>query len=353
MQTSSVVLLILFLLMIGTLFASTLRTIARGVLPPELLFTELSLRSIEVLTILVPLSFFLGTLVALSQMYRNQEAVMIHAFGISTQSILRALMPLALILFGTMLVISLWLVPVASRLSSELISQVNDEVSLMGLSEGKFQKFFSEDGVIYVGSIDVKTKRVEDVFANISHSDRIDTVTAEYGYQFEENGQKYIALFNGYRNEGVPGSNKYKMMKFSRNDIMLPTLDRRIAELDEKSKSTTDLLHSDTLEDMAQIHWRLMPAISVLVLFVLAISLAKTSHREAKFINLVVGILAYAAMVNLLAIGHSLLIQGKIPTWAGMWWVYLGFVFYAVLKIKNTDGIRLTMSPKTHEQVLE
>jgi lipopolysaccharide export system permease protein len=347
-KTSLVVLMLLFLLMIGTLFTSTLRTIARGILPPELLFIELSLRSVDVLTILIPLSFYLGVLVSLSQMYRNQEAVMMHAMGWSGKDLLRALLPLMWLVFLLMLVISLVVSPQAARLSKELTTQANDNISLMGLTEGKFQKFFSNEGVIFVEKIDAEKQRVENVFANIYHPERIDTLTAEYGYQFEENGQKYVALLNGYRNEGRPGSNAYRMMQFDRNDIMLPDLDQEIADLDEKSKPSIELLKSDELKEQAQLHWRLSPAFSVLVLFVLAVSLAKTSHREAKFINLVLGVLAYIFMVNLLTIGHSLLEQGQLPIVLGLWWVYLIIGGYGLWRLYRLDGPKVpTLSATT------
>lgn len=341
MTTSVVVLMLLFLLMVGTLFTSTLRAIARGVLPPELLFTELSLRSVDVLSILVPLSFFLGVLVALSQLYRNQEAVIMHSLGWSMRSVVKALWPLAAVVFVLMLFLSLVVSPKAAQLSKELTSKANDEISLMGLSEGKFQKFFASDGVIYVEKVNVDEQRVEHVFANIAHDDRIDTITAEYAYQFEEQGQKYVALFNGYRNEGHPGTQKYTLMQFRRNDIKLPTLDDKIAELDEQSKSTLELWHSKDVKEQAQLHWRVMPAVTVMVLFLLAISLSKTSHREAKFINLVVGVLAYAFLVNLLTIGQSLLEQEKIPMVLGLWWVYLLFLAYAWWRLRRLDGPRL------------
>lgn len=343
-KTSLVVLLMLFLLMVGTLFTSTLRTIARGVLPPELLFIELSLRSVDVLTILIPLSFYLGLLVSLSQMYRNQEAVIMHAMGWSSKDVMRALLPLMWLVFALMLIVSLVISPQAARLSKELTMEANESISLMGLTEGKFQKFFSNEGVIFVEKIDAETQRVENVFANIYHPDRVDTLTAEYGYQFEENGQKYVALFNGYRNEGRPGSNAYKMMQFERNDIMLPDLDQEIAALDEKSKPTIELLRSDELKERAQLHWRLSPAFSVLILFLLAVSLAKTSHREAKFINLVLGVLGYIFMVNLLTIGHSMLEQGKVSIELGLWWVYLIVGGYAVWRIYKLDGPKVPAS---------
>ncbi len=340
--------MLLFLLMIGTLFTSTLRAIARGVLPPELLFIELSLRSVDVLSILVPLSFYLGLLTSLSQLYRNQEAVMLHAFGWSTKDISKAMFPLLLLVFVLMLFLSLVVSPQAAKLSKELTTQANEKISLMGLTEGKFQKFFSNEGVIFVEKIDPETKRVENIFANIYHPDRIDTVTAEYGYQFEEKNQKYIALFNGYRNEGKPGTNAYQMMQFERNDIKLPDLDQQIAKLDESSKTTLELLGSDDQLDQAQLHWRLSPAFSVLALFLLAMALAKTNHREAKFINLVVGILAYVAMVNLLTIGHSLLEQGKIPNALGLWWVYALISLYALWRIRKLDGPMIEQPLKTH-----
>ncbi|WP_223787089.1 LPS export ABC transporter permease LptF [Marinicella meishanensis] len=342
-RTSLVVLSLLFLLMIGTLFTSTLRAIARGILPPELLFIELSLRSVDVLTILIPLSFYLGVLVSLSQLYRNQEAVMMHAVGWSSKDLFRALQPLMWLVFGLMLVVSLVIAPEAARLSKELTTQANEKISLMGLTEGKFQKFFSDEGVIFVEKVDVEQQRVENVFANIHHPDRIDTLTAEYGYQFEENDQKYVALFNGYRNEGVPGTNAYQMMQFERNDIKLPDLDQQIAALDEKSKPTVELLQSDAVTDQAQLHWRLSPAFSLLALFVLAVGLSKTSHREAKFINLVVGILAYAFMVNLLTIGHSLLEQGELPMSLGLWWVYGILGGYGLWRLLKNDGPKLSL----------
>jgi Predicted permeases len=121
-QTTLVVLMLLFLLMVGTLFTSTLRAIARGVLAPDLLLIELSLRSVDVLNILIPLSFFLGLLTALSGLYRNQEAVMMHAFGLSLRDILKALVPLAVIVFIITTVLALWVAPMAAQLSQRVDS---------------------------------------------------------------------------------------------------------------------------------------------------------------------------------------------------------------------------------------
>ncbi len=340
LKITAVVLFLLLLLMVGTLFTATLRTVARGLLPPELLFMELALRSVDVLTLLVPLAFFLGLLFALSQMYRNQELVIMHGAGVSTARIVRALLPLALLLTVLMTGLSLWLNPAAARLSAELINQSNQKVSLLGLTEGSFQPFYTDEGVIYVGHIDTVNKRVENVFVNLNHPDRIDTLTAEYGYQFEENGRRYVALFNGYRNEGVPGGRAYRVVKFERNDILLPDVGDRLVELTEQSRPSVELLHSDVLADRVQLHWRLVPVFSVLVLFVLAVALSKTSHREGKYVNLMVGLMVYTAFVNLLTIGRSMLDQAQLPLGLGLWWVYVLFGLFAWWRIRRLDGAR-------------
>ena len=49
------------------------------------------------------MSFYLGLLVSMSQMYRNQEAVMMHAFGLSIKDMMRAFAPLVALVFVLML----------------------------------------------------------------------------------------------------------------------------------------------------------------------------------------------------------------------------------------------------------
>lgn len=337
-KTSLAVLSVLFLLMIGTLFTSTLRAIARGVLPADLLFIELCLRSVDVLSILLPLSFFFGVLVTLTRLFRNQEAIIMQSMGWSLSDFFRALLPLAVFMFVLMLLVALLLAPKAAALSKTLAGKANSEMSLMGLSEGKFQRFFADEGVIFVERVDVEKNRVEGIFASISHPDRTDTITAEYAFQFEQDGEKFVALFNGFRNEGKPGSKEYRLAQFARSDIKLPNLDQKIAELDEQSKPTLELIGSPEVKDQAQLHWRFMPAMTIPVLFLLAVSLSKSSPREAKFMNLVIGVLSYAFMVNLLTIGMSLLEQQKVPITLGLWWVYLLFGAYAVWQIRRLDG---------------
>jgi len=339
-KTFAVIFSVLFLITVGTLFADTLRAIARGALPSSMLVTELGLRTASVLTILFPLSLFLGVLGHLSGMYRNQEAVMYHAFGLGVGSFLRFLMPMAISFAVFMLVLSLWLVPWASRQSDILAQAARKEVSVLGLKEGEFQSLGDDDAVIYVEKIDADNNRFQRIFLARQTPEAVDVLTASYGYQFEDEAshQRYLALFDGHRTQGRLGQLRYQRIHFERADVKLPRLRGRAFSVEEDGKTLRELLASESLKDRTELHWRLVPPISVLVLVALAVALARTSPREGKYGNLMIGLLVYVAYVNFLALGRALLEQGKLPQWLGLWWVHLAFLAFALWRIWKQDG---------------
>jgi lipopolysaccharide export system permease protein len=334
------ILLVLFVFSIGTLFAETLRAIARGVLPASMLYVELGLRSIDSLTLLLPLSLYLAVLMKLAQLYRNQELVMFHSFGLSTKQILKMYIPQVFLFFIFLLLLSIFVIPIASKTSEKLTLAASKDISLMGLKEGVFQELSGSNSVIYVRKINVEKKRLENIFINVKHADRIDTLTAEYGVQYEDkdNQERYISLYNGFRNEGMPGSMKYNLMRFERNDIKLPKLKGKSVDVDEKGKNILQLMESERLVDKAEIHERISPAIVLVVLVLLALSISKTSPRDGKYGGLILGVLIYISYLSRLVIALSLIANGKLPAWIGVWWVHAIFVVYGIRRIYKTDN---------------
>ncbi|MCF6317744.1 MAG: LPS export ABC transporter permease LptF [Proteobacteria bacterium] len=333
------ILMVLFVVAVGQMFVESLRAIARGVLPASMLFVELGLRTFDSLTLLLPLSLYLAVLAKLSQMYRNQEIVMFHSAGVSSRQMLKMYMPHMVFFSLFLLIISVFVIPAASKVSERITLAASKDVSLMGLKEGVFQELSGSNSVIYVRKINIEQNRLENIFVNVKHKERVDTLTAEYGYQYEdsETGQRYISLFNGFRNEGVPGSKKYQLMKFERNDIKLPRLEGKSVDVDEKGKSITELLNSERLVDKAEFHRRLSTPMSIVVLMLLALSISKTSPRDGKYSSLALGLLIFVAYINLLAISLSLIEQDKVPSWFGTWWVQALFAAYGFWRIHKAD----------------
>ena len=333
------ILLVLFVLTIGSLFTETLRAVARGVLPASMLYIELGLRATDVLTLLLPLSIYLGVLAKLAQMYRNQEMVMFHSSGVSMSQLLKMYYPMIVGFALLLILLSLYVVPLATRTSEKLTEAASKNVSLMGLKEGVFQELSGSNSVIYVRKINLEMNRLENIFVNVQHEDRVDTLTAEYGYQYEDptNKERYISLHNGFRNEGIPGTKKYQLMKFDKNDIKLPRMEGKSVDVDEKGKTWQELLDSDLMVDKAEIHARLAPGIVVLVLIVIAVSISRSSPRDAKYGALALGLLIYIAYLNTLSIGRSMLEHEKTPEWMGLWWVHGLFFAYGLWRIHKSD----------------
>jgi lipopolysaccharide export system permease protein len=236
-------------------------------------------------------------------------------------------------------IIAMFVIPLATKASEKMTLAASKDVSLMGLKEGVFQELSGSNSVIYIRKINIEKNRLENIFVNVRHEDRVDTLTAEYGYQFEDenNGQRYISLFNGFRNEGVPGSKKYQLMKFKRNDIKLPRLEGKSVDVDEKGKSISELIRSKRSVDKAELHRRISIPISVVVLVLLALSISKTSPRDGKYSSLGLGILIFVVYINLNAISVSMIEQGKAPSWTGTWWVHILFIIYGFWRLHKAD----------------
>lgn len=334
------ILMVLFVFAVGTSFAGVLRTIARGALPASMLYIELGLRSIEVMRLLLPLSLYLAILAKLAHMYRNQEIVMFHSLGLSSKQLVKMYYPQMAFFFILLLLLSGFIVPWVSRTSEQLTLEASKDVSLMGLKEGVFQELSGSNSIIYVRRINTQDNRLENIFINVKHVDREDTLTAEYAYQYqdEKTKQRYISLYNGFRNEGIPGSKKYSLMRFDKNDIKLPKLKGDSVDVDEKGKPLSQLMASENPVDKAEFHERISSPLVILVLTLLAVSISKTTPRDGKYGSLILGLLIYIVYLNLLAIAFSLVRQGKVPPWMGAWWVHLIFFAYALWRIHKSDS---------------
>ena len=81
--------------------------------------------------------------------------------------------------------------------------------------------------------------------------------------------------------------------------------------------------------------WRISPAITVLVLGLLALPLAHSAPRESRGGRILFAILAYAIYANVLHISRYWIERGVVPPLLGMWWVHLVVLAIAILWIRR------------------
>lgn len=340
---STVVLLVVTL---GGTVSDVLSKVLRGRLPGNVVFEILGLRTLDALTVLVPLAVFLGVLLAYGRLWRDNEMAALQGAGMPLSDLLRPLAFLAVPVVVVVGVISFWLAPAAVRLSHSLVDEANRSLVVAGLEPGRFVQLPGRGGVIYVGGMDESGARFERMFVETERADgedtRIDVITAERGeLRRESDGEgRFLALSDGFRVEGRIGYDDFRLLRFKGNDIALADSDPdSTPEALQRAAPLPELLASREPLQRAEVHWRLAAPLSALILVVLAVPLSRTRPRETRYAGILVALLCYLIYLGWLGMGRSLIEQGKIPMFVGLWWVHLPAAAVALWLLRRSDRL--------------
>lgn len=345
---------VLLLITLGDTLIAVLNQIASGRVPAELLVALVALRAVDGLNVLLPLAAFLGVLLAFGRLYRDSEMAVLAASGFSLRQVFRALALMLLPIAAVLGALAFWIAPAAVRLSQQMIDEANRSLLIAGLEPGRFVALPGREGVIRVGGMSPSGAQFEHMFVeseriNDDGSTRIDIVTARSGelYRDTAGGDRYLALHDGFRVEGRPGQDDFRLLRFARNDIRLAendTVDNSDAV--QRSAPTGELWTSSKPVQQAELHWRLAPMVSVLVLGLLALPLARTHPRQPRYGGIIIAVLAYILYANSLALGRSWMVQGELPMAWGFWWIYVPTALIAVWLIRRSGRLPVPRSAR-------
>src|SRR5690606_28427403 len=121
-----------------------------------LLLSQLGLRSIQVLPILLPLALFIGLLLAIGRLYADSEMAVLCSVGLGPRQLWRPLLAVVLPVAAVIAVASLWAAPAGTRLAQRMVEDANRSFLVAGLEAGRFIELPGGGGVIYVDRIDVE-----------------------------------------------------------------------------------------------------------------------------------------------------------------------------------------------------
>lgn len=322
-QALLAVMLVMLIVVIGGVLADTLSKIARGKVAATLLLSQVGLRSLEALVLILPLALFLGVLLGLGRLYRDGEMAVLAAAGYGPRQLLRPIALVALPVAVVLATLSFWLAPLAARTGNRMVQEASRSMLVAGLEPGRFVEIPGRDGVIYLGSMNPEGTRFGELFVYAEDAQGIDIVTAESGHYFRDAmEERYLQLDNGYRVEGALDSAAFRTMRFERNTLRIPDapetpLKNPTAELD-----TPSLLADPGPAARAELHWRLSAFIAPLLLAWLALPLSRSAPRRARYGKILFALLVYLLLTNLLGLGRAWLQQGLLPPGLGLWWIY-------------------------------
>ncbi|HEX9625675.1 MAG TPA: LPS export ABC transporter permease LptF [Acidiferrobacterales bacterium] len=355
LQASLAVALVFVSLFVVVTLVNVLGKAAVGDLPARLVFTLLSLQTIKVLGVLLPLSFFIGVLLTVGRWYRESEMTVLMACGIGLAQILKPLMWLALGFALVTGLVSFYLAPLAMNLLVKVKAENVGDLDPSGIAPGVFNEIRrGSGGVFYVERLIREGSRLQNVFVSLPHLGRYGVLVAQSGYHYTdaESGEQYLVLEDGTRYDGIPGRPDYRILSFETYRVRIEVPAARDAPvLGYDARPTLELMSTWDRGAAAEWQSRLAKPLSLFLLAVLALVFSHTNPRRGRFLGLFLAILVYFVYVNLIGVGDAMLKQGRIPSAVGLWWVHLGFAGLAAYffwrRLNN-----LPLIPRRHERAI-
>jgi lipopolysaccharide export system permease protein len=316
--------IVLVLVSLSGIIGDLLNKISRGKVPASLLLSQLGLRSLDILPLLLPLALFLGVLLAYGRLYRDSEMAVLAAAGLGIRRLARPLLWLALPVALLVGLTSLWLAPAALQTSKVMIDAANRSLLVAGLEPGRFVEIPGRQSVVYLAEMEPDGSRFRRLFVHSERDGRVDVVTAAAGelYQESQGDERYLSLTDGFRVEGELGKDAFRIMRFARNDIRVPDSEQSESGRAEPRHSTAELWGSEQPAARAELHWRVAAPLAALILALLALPLSHSPPRSARYGRVLVALLGYIVYLNLLALGRAWMAEGAMPVWLGLWWVH-------------------------------
>ena len=336
---------VITVLMLAFLVQQTVRYLnyaAIGKIPTNVLLELVSFEVPYLLALLLPLGLYLGILLAYGRLYADNEMSILQLSGFGNERIIRLTVSIALIVTGVVLVLMLWVNPWVSTQRQQVME--SDEATmhlLQTIIPGRFQ--VSPDGthVIYVEKISRDHQRAENVFVAQAKKDPDSQdqeswmiVSANQGYQVKapDSSDQFFVTLDGFRYEGVPGQNDYKITQFGKYSVRIPQVDARTTHQANETLSTLDLWNDyGNPKRAAELQWRFSMAIATFLLAMLAVPLSNVRPRKGRYLILLPAIIIYIVYFNLLFAARHWIEQGMVPILAGMWWVHALLILFIVL----------------------
>ncbi|MDB6096182.1 MAG: lptF [Francisellaceae bacterium] len=304
---------------------------AAGMLPLSVVCKMVGLYIPDLLGYLLPLGFYIAILFTLGRLYVDHEMIILKTSGLGLKFLMKIILKISGILFLIALFLSLWLIPKCVELR-EKIGATSEAFGVVdAILPGRFQ--FLEEGriVYYVEKINQQTKQMHNVFiAEQSKSTEIPQaqkpwtiITAEIARlkQNEKTKDYFLVLQQGNRYTGIPGQADFTVVKFEEYGTNIIQKSQSAPAL-IKLKPTLDLIQTQTIDDKAELEWRMAFAISLPILGLIALCLSKVEPRQGRFAKFLPAILIYIAYYNLLIVARRWMITHKLPSTLGLWWVH-------------------------------
>lgn len=362
-------LFVLLLIIIGNTFVRLLGSVSSGTLPVDALGKLVFLGSINGAIKLAPVALLIGMMLAFGRLYRDHEMTALHASGVGPRQFYKGIFLFVAPLTLLIAVLILFVIPKIEQANDTIKTEIRQRPEAAGIPIGEFMHSTVRDTryTVFVESLDTDnmvmggfflhaekkntnntdtnqpvqaTRLISDKKTDRRNIESIESILLAKNallYISQQSGERILKINTGSRYDIDQSSGEMSIFRFAEHGIHVPAL-KVMSKRNLGAIPTLTLLKNQDKDSKAEIHWRLALIFSAPVMALLAFPLSYTTPRQGRFSKLALGILLYAIYANLIISGKSMIEDGMLPDWLGLWWVHLAYVLLALWLIRRQYG---------------
>ena len=338
---------IIGLVVFGNQFVLMVKESVRQGVPIQELMPLIGFNMIRDVALIFSLSLFLAIILAISQLYKSSEAIVLNSLGLGDKHFMVLIQPVVVLATIFVFFLTTTAVPWAKEQKNLVVEETKNASEFSFIKEGEFQEFKDGEIVFYASESSTpdvaQEQNMEEIFIYAFAKGRPLIVLASEAtkYTDPDTHSVYLRLKDGLRYQGIPSSENKSILEFDQYDLQIISGEVQQSEVvytKIEGRSTLELMTEDGNDVSAELQWRISQPLSVLILSVLGVLLGKASPRGGKGIGLLIGVIIFVLYNNGLLMAKGALERGEINPLIGLWWVHLLVVLLTVFLYQYRHG---------------
>ena len=325
LKSSLSILLIFFLLVVGSRVVGYFEQAAEGYIDPGIIMSVVALRFPDFITLLIPLSFFLGILITVSRLYAEREIYGFFSIGLAPIDLVRFLAPQAIIYFVITLILSLYVAPYTKALSQEMLSIDSFEEQIEALQSKKLFSLKDGSGFIYVEDAEETSLKGVKLFQ--PNGDNSFLVLADELIVKENGNDLDLNFLDGSLYKGIFSNSSQLVSTFGEFKL---SLDGDVNQI--SGVSLSKIFDYSSTSDSASLQWSISIPFTIIVLLFMGVYMGAVKPRQGRFSVILPGMLVYVTYLSLLIYGRESIADNP-SSGIGLWCVHLLFCLFTVCYI--------------------
>ena len=330
LKSTAGVLLIFFFLVGSSRFVGYFEQASEGLIDPNLIYKIVILRFPDFITLLLPLSFFLGVVITMSRLYSDREIYGFFTGGLSEIDFLKYLLPQSLLFFFLTLLLSIYVAPYTKELSKEMISLDSLQEQFESIKPNQVFPLKNNEGFVFIK--DKQESVFNEVVLYISNEDYSSIVVADQLSYDDLNSIMNLNFKNGSMYQGLFEEGSSVVSTFKNLKIPVSTEENSVTGL-----SFARLFDYSARSTKSQMQWNISIPITIFILLIIGINLSKVEPRQGRLSVLLPAIFVYILYLSLLILARESFDNNSAITQNYIWFVHFIFFIFSIFGLYKSS----------------